>query len=129
MIDYFFRWGTSSEALADAFSAAQHFGLQTSSGAWMWASDYVLPNVKAWRPSQDITSSGVVTHNYLTGWFAIVSLDQQVGVLLNSSRLAFCLDRDGPPYLIKNNIGAIISDVACEPIFAGSHYPIGGYSS
>lgn len=127
MYDYFCRWPTSSAAQADAFSAAQHFGVQVNSD-WIWAQDHVLPNVKAWRPSQDVISSGVVTHSYLTGWFAIVSLNRQVNILLNSSQLAFCLNRDGPPYIIKNNIGAVISDVACEPIFAGSHYPIGGYS-
>lgn len=136
MIDYFFRWATSSDARADAFAAAQHFGIQSSSGAWLWAQDHVLPNVQAWRPSQDtITVSSfssvgtVVTHNYLTGWFAIVSLNRTVAVLINSSELAFALDRDGPPYVVRNNIGTIISDVACAPIFAGSHYPIGGYSS
>lgn len=129
MIDHFCRWSTSSEARADAFAAAQHFGMQ-SSVAWAWATDHVLPNVQAWRPSQDITSSaGVVTHTYQVGWFAIVSLNQPSDIILNSSRLAFALNRDGPPYVIKNNIGAIISDIAVSPIFAGSHYPIGGYST
>lgn len=125
MIDYFFRWATSSEARADAFAAAQKFGFQTSSGAWVWAQDHVLPDVQAWRPSQDV--GGV--HTYLSGWFAIVSINRQVSVLLNSSELAFALNREGPPYVIKNNIGAVISDVACQPVFAGSHYPIGGYST
>lgn len=130
MYDFFFRWATSSAARADAFALAQRFGFQSSSGAWAWAHDHVLPNVRAWRPSQDITSSdGAVTHNYQAGWFAIVSLNEQVPLLLNSSQLAFCLNRDGPPYIVKNNIGAIITDIAVEPIFAGSHYPIGGYSS
>lgn len=128
MIDYFFRWATSSEARADAFAAAQHFGLNTAQG-WQWALDHVIPNVQAWRPSQDITSSTGVIHNYQAGWFAIASLNNQVQVLLNSSQLAFALNRDGPPYVIRNNIGAIISDIAVSPVFAGSHYPIGGYSS
>lgn len=128
MIDYFFRWATSSEARADAFALAQHFGIQSSSGAWSWAVDHVLPNVQAWRPSQDITSSGVVIHNYQTGWFAVVSLNNQIPLLLNSSQLAFALNRDGPPYIVKNNIGAVLSDIAVSPIFAGSHYPVGGYT-
>lgn len=128
MIDYFFRWASEVDARADAISLAQHFGFQ-SSAAFHWATDHVLPNIQAWRPSQDVVSSGVVAHTYLPGWFAIVSLNNQVSILLNSSELAFALNRDGPPYVIKNNIGAIISDVACQPIFCGSHYPIGGYSS
>lgn len=129
MIDYFFRWATSSDAKADAFAAGQRFGFQSSSGIWQWAQDHVLPNVQAWRPSQDIISSGVVVHSYQTGWFAIVSLNNQIPLLMNSSQLAFALNRDGPPYIVKNNIGAVLSDIAVSPIFAGSHYPIGGYSS
>lgn len=136
MYDYFFRWATSSQARADAFAAAQKFGslVPSSEGSpinlWQWARDHVLPDVQAWRPSQDVTSSaGTVTHSYQVGWFAIVSLNNQVPLLLNSSQLAFCLNRDGPPYIIKNNIGAVLSDIAVSPIFAGSHYPIGGYSS
>lgn len=138
MIDYFLRWNTSSEAKADALSAAQKFGFQLSSG-WAWGRDHVIPDVRAWRPSQDVVTTIVSTvdgttyrtivHNYLTDWFAIVSLNNQVSVLLNSSELAFALDRDGPPYVIRNNIGAVISDVVCSPVFAGSHYPIGGYST
>lgn len=136
MIDYFFRWATSSEARADAFSAAQHFGIQLNSSTWIWAGDHVLPNVQAWRPSQDIITASsfsssvmIVTHNYLPGWFAIVALNGEIDLLLNSSQLAFALNRDGPPYIIRNNIDTIISDVACQPIFAGSHYPLGGYST
>lgn len=123
-IDYFMRWNNEADAKADAFSLAQHFGFQ-SSVAWAWAQDHVLPNVQAWRPSQD--SSGV--HTYQPGWLAIVSVPSPVSVLTNSTRLAFALDRDGPPYIVKNNIGPVITDIAVSPIFAGSHYPIGGYSS
>lgn len=128
MIDYFFRWTDEAAARADAISLAQHFGFNSSAG-WFWFKDHVLPNVQVWRPSQDITSSDIVTHTYLSGWSAIISLNNQVSVLLNSSQLAFALNRDGPPYVIQNNIGAIISDIAVSPIFCGSHYPIGGYSS
>lgn len=145
MIDYFFRWPTSSDARADAFAAAQHFGFIHPSSAgstvsvWSWARSHILPDVQAWRPSQDSTTivvstvdgstRRVITHNYLTGWFAIAAINRQVPVLLNSTALAFALDRDGPPYIVKNNIGAVITDVGVSPVFAGSHYPIGGYST
>lgn len=124
MIDYFFRWNSEADAKADAIALAEKFGRNDKNGILQWAIDHVLPNVKAWRPSQDIGGA----HTYLNGWFAIVSIDRQVGVLLNATALAFALDRDGPPYIIRNNIGAIIADVACQPIFCGSHYPIGGYN-
>jgi len=101
-----------------------------------WIADHVLPNVQAWRPSQDVISTALVgtavvttiAHNYLTGWFCIVSTNGSVDALLNSANLAFALNRDGPPYIVRNNIGTTIADVGCQPIFAGSHYPIGGYT-
>ena len=69
-----------------------------------------------------------MTHTYLAGWFGILSLDHIENVIINDNSLAFALDRNGPPYVIKNNIGAVINDVAVSPIFAGSHYPLGGIS-
>ena len=123
-VDHFCRWTDETSAKADAWTLAQHFGY-SSTAAWNWATEHVLPDVKAWRPSQD--SSGV--HTYQPGWFCIVSTPNPVSAIMNSTRLAFALDRDGPPYLIKNNIGPVITDIAVSPIFAGSHYPMGGYST
>ena len=77
--------------------------------------NWFLPNVKAWRPSQDTfttDSPPQVIHTYLTGWFGILALDHIEDVILNDNSVAFVLDRNGPPYIIKNNIGAIIQDVA-----------------
>lgn len=135
MIDYFFRWATEADAKQDSLMLANYLHV-SSSGFRDWAHDRVLPDVKAWRPSQDtiivssISSVATITvHNYLAGWSAIIALQTQAQVLLNATALSFALNREGPPYVIQNNIGAIISDVACEPIFAGSHYPVGGYSS
>ena len=73
-------------------------------------------------------AAGNVTHAYLTGWFGILALDHIEDVILNDNSVAFVLDRNGPPYIIKNNIGTVIQDVAVSPIFAGSHYPMGGYN-
>lgn len=129
MIDYFFRWATEADAKQDAIMLANYLSGVSSLGIRIWAHDKVLPNVQVWRPSQDTISSGVVVHNYLSGWSAIVALPSPVAVLLNATALSFALNRDGPPYVIKNNIGSVITDVACSPIFAGSHYPIGGLSS
>lgn len=127
MIDYFFKWTDEAAAKQDALMLADY--LNVSPGNLKdWARDKVLPNVRAWRPSQDV--AGV--HTYLTGWFAIVSVNRQVPVLLNATALAFALDRDarnaGHPFVIKNNIGAVLSDVGVSPVFAGSNYPIGGYT-
>lgn len=131
-IDYFCRWNSEAEAREDALMLADYLGVEITPGVREWLRDRVLPNVKAWRPSQDTVVDSRVIHNYLVGWFALISLRQQVQVLLNASALAFCLDRAaanaGQPFVIRNNVGAMIQDVACEPIFAGSDYPIGGYS-
>jgi hypothetical protein len=123
-IDYFFRWANEAAANADATLLSNKFNLGN-----IWSLDCVLPNVLAWRPSQDV--GGV--HTYLTTWHAIVSWPKPISVLLNASALAFALDRDaaklGQPFVIQNNIGAVILDIAVSPIFAGSNYPIGGYNT
>lgn len=131
-VDYFFRWADEATAKSQALALGEHFGIEITPGVIEWARDRVIPNVKAWRPSQDIIVDGRVTHNYLSGWFAIVSLNRHVDILMSAAALQFALNRNacnnGYPFVIKNNIGAVISDVACEPIFVGSNYPMGGYT-
>lgn len=129
MIDYFCRWSDEAAAKQDAARLQQYFGKPLTED---WLLHQFLPNVKAWRPSQDTFTVGPngeqkVVHIYLAGWFGILALTTQEPVILNDNSLAFALDRDGPPYIIKNNIGAVIQDVGVEPTFLGSHYPLGGY--
>lgn len=121
MIDYFLRFNTE----ADAITAAQGsiLGQYGPDSVWSWNRHFVVPGAQAWRISQDNADG---SHRYLAGWYAIVSLEKTNKKLDNDPALQFCLNRDGPPYLIINNIGNVIQDVACQPIFAGSHYPIGG---
>ncbi len=128
MIDYFAKWNTVQEAKQDAYRLRQYFGTDGGTMVNDWFLYQFLPNVKVWRPSQDVITGTppVVVHTYLTGWFGILSLDHIENVIINDNSLAFALNRDGPPYVIKNNIGAVINDVAVSPIFAGSHYPLGG---
>lgn len=129
MIDYFCRWNNVTEAKQDAYRLRQYFGQDDGVNITNWATYQFLPDVKAWRPSLDVTNpDGSVTHTYITGWMGILALPNQVSVILNDSSLAFALNRDGPPYIIRNNIGGIITDIAVSPIFCGSHYPIGGYN-
>lgn len=140
MIDYFFRWTSEAEAKHDAMRLRQYFGntgLESPDVIKDWYLNWFLPDVKAWRPSQDTLDNASppnVVHTYLTGWFGILALDHIVDVILNDNSLAFALNREWTPgssplnLVIKNNIGAVIQDVAVSPIFAGSRYPIGGYS-
>ena len=126
-IDYFAKWTDEAAAKADAYRLRQYFGTDGGTIVQDWYLHQFLPNVHVWRPSQDVHNpDGTVTHVLLAGWFGILSLDHIENVIINDNSLAFCLNRDGPPYVIRNNIGAIINDVAVSPIFAGSHYPLGG---
>lgn len=124
MIDYFFKFTNVAAAKADPVVQQNMDTLRT-----IWRNDYVLVDLQVWRPSQDVAGPNdsfgnpTVIHTFLTGWFVMVSLPNQVPVLLNHSALQFALDRDGPPYVIKNNIGAVMQDVRVSPIFMGSHYP------
>lgn len=122
-VDYFCRWSDEQAAKQDAARLQNYFGTPISTN---WLLHQFLPNVKVWRPSQDTGTPPNVVHTYLTGWFGILSLDHIEDVIINDNSLAFALDRDGPPYVLKNNIGNIITDVAVSPLFAGSHYPLGG---
>ena len=125
MIDYFMRWNSEADAIAEAASFEKLGAFDNSSPPiWYWNADHVLPNCKAWRVSQDSGSPPV--HTYITGWLCIVALQGMNQTLLDHPKLQFALNRNGPPYVVKNNIGAIMQDIAAEPIFAGSHYPLGG---
>lgn len=126
MIDYFFKWTDEAAAKEDVLMLADYLNV-TPGGLREWVRDKILPNPKVWRPSQDTVVNGAVVHTYLTGWFLVVALERRVAVLLNSTALQFALDRDarnaGQPFVVKNNIGAVINDVKVAPVFAGSNYP------
>jgi hypothetical protein len=128
MIDYFCRWTSEAAAKQDAMRLRNYFGSDGATVIKDWYLHQFLPDVKAWRPSQDTGVYPNLVHTYLTGWFGILALDHIEDVIINDNSIAFALAREGPPYIIKNNIGSIITDVAVEPIFSGSHYPLGGFS-
>jgi hypothetical protein len=127
VIDYFAKWTSEAAAKQDAYRLRQYFGTDGGTIVKDWYLNQFLPNVQVWRPSQDFRdTAGNLEHVYLIGWFGILALDYVEPVIINDNSLAFALNRDGPPYVIKNNIGSVITDVAVAPIFAGSHYPLGG---
>lgn len=126
-IDYFFKFTDEAAAKADP-TVQQHM----DAARVLWNSSYVLRDVKAWRPSQDTTSgvdafgNPIVVHTFLPGFFLLVSSPRPIPALLNHSALQFALNRDGPPWVVRNNIGAIMQDVGVSPVPMGSRYPIGG---
>lgn len=128
MIDYFLKFNTEAEAITAATGTA--LGQVDPQNNWFWNAHFVNPNIKAWRISQD-TIGGIpphIIHDYLIGWFVTVSTNNPNAQLSNHPNLAIELNRDGPPYLRKNLTGIPATDLAFEPVFAGSHYPIGGIS-
>lgn len=123
MIDFFLRFDTEADAITAATGSVLGQFTGNSPNVWVWNTHFVLPGVRAWRISQDSPP----VHNYLTGWMCLVATKNINQQLINDPNLQFALNRDGPPYVVKNNIGAVLQDVGVEPIFCGSHYPIGGY--
>ena len=150
MIDYAFKFADEASAITAALSLnpqlSRNLYMQTGDNpvAGSWNLDHVIPNVKVWRPSQDTTqtmtdSKGaqlqIVIHTYLSGWFAIVAANTEtpIQVLFNASQLQFALNRTareaGQPFVLKNNIGGIITDICCAPTFLMQNsYPVGNYA-
>jgi hypothetical protein len=63
--------------------------------------------------------------NPITGWMRLPPLH-------NDEALEFTLVRDecvaGRPFVVRKNIGALITDVQVSPVFLGSTYPVGGFN-
>jgi hypothetical protein len=133
LIDYFLRFNSEAEAIADP--QADKLGRYDNSSSppiWHWSRDYVIPDVKAWRPSQDVGSTPV--HTYIAGWMALVGWSKEAPYLLNHPNLQFALNREWDPnasprnLVVKNNIGAVINDINVDNVFCGSNYPVGGFN-
>lgn len=123
MIDYGLRFNNEAEAITSATGTS--LGQFDEQNVWRWNTHFVLPNMQSWRISQDNPDG---SHNYLTGWMCLVSTVNPNAQLANHPNLQFALFREGPPWVVKNNIGAVLQDIGVQPIFAGSRYPIGGYN-
>lgn len=95
----------------------------------MFAADRVIPNIKIWRASQDV--GGV--HNYVAGWYALISLDHIVPALRDHAAVALVIDRDKANAriagaVIRSTVGAaVLQDMRMEPVFAGCDYPWGAW--
>ena len=138
MIDYVLRYDDEGAAQVDAIAMADAMGLPSVED---WQRQHTIPDVKVWQPTQNRTETIPATdttpeyervvHTYVAGYFVTISLEAQEPVLLDNPALQFALDREqcniGKPFVLRNNIGQLIYDVAWEPMFAGSTYPLGGY--
>lgn len=96
-----------------------------------WDTSRCLPNVKVWRPQDDIVSTDeggneLRTHVYLPYWYIIISLperDQSLSCMLITDREKAIA---GEPFILHSLIPAEnLNDYEMAPLFAGCRYPFG----
>jgi hypothetical protein len=121
--DAVLKYATRADALADP-NVQQHMdALRT-----LFAGDRVIPDIKVWRASQDNPDG---THNYLAGYFVLISLPRLVVALRDDTAVQVVIDRDLanqglPGAIVRSTVGAVVlQDIRFEPVFAGSSYPWG----
>jgi hypothetical protein len=135
MIDYLFSYPDAGAAKRAYDALCTALGLPVGDD---YRRQSTIDNVKVWRPSDDTTEmvgdppTTRVVHTYLQGYWVLIAADKAEPVLADDMALEFALDRDacnaGQPFIVGNNIGEEINDIAFEPMFAGSNYPVGGYA-
>lgn len=141
MLDYGFAFTNQAQAIAAAEMLAGHYQLGVG-----WMQDHVIPGMQCWRPSQDTTSGSppVTTHNFLAGYYVLVSVDNgtatPIPILANAASLKFILNRtaretidaghpNGYPFVVSNKIGAVLADLGCQPMYQSPNpYPVGGFN-
>lgn len=120
MIDYFMKY--ADEATAKTALASR----LTSDGGWPL--DLCIPGVQFWRVSQD---NGDGSHNYLPGFFIVVSLPTIVPALRDLGSVQVVIDREKAKArqsgaVIKSNVSnAILQDLMFSPVPAGADFPYG----
>lgn len=102
-----------------------------------WRGSYVIPGVRLWRASQDVTTvidgTPSVLHSYMSGWSILIALQGVAPGLLGHPNLQFMVDREraaarSPGMIVRSNVTqAVMQDLRFEPVFAGSDYPWGAW--
>jgi hypothetical protein len=128
--DCIFKWDTVIDARADVKMLAH--SILDDQGVRQFVQDHVISNIKVWRASQDtVDISGDTLHNYLPGFFALISVDHRIPVLENDPALQVCVNRDKmnagqTPYLFLSSYSAaILKDIRFAPIYMGANFPFG----
>lgn len=92
-----------------------------------------VESIQVWRASQDTTDGqGNVVHNYLAGFFVLVSASRLILSLRDDPNLQIVVNRDlcnerRSGCVVKSNINvAILQDIRFSPVFMGSDIPFGG---
>jgi hypothetical protein len=128
MIDHVMLYATEAGAKADKVRLSDALGIPATD---TWQLNQSIPDIRLWQPSKDTVVNDNVVHTYLKGFFLLLSLNRVEPLLRDAPSIFFILDRDaasrGAPFVVFNDIGDMISDIAFAPAFAGSNYPLGGW--
>lgn len=129
MFDYVLTWTDIATARQDAAALANM--LPDGQSVQQWMQDHVIPGLKVWRVSQN--PNGIDTDgNYVSGYFALVSVNKRVSELDDDSACVLILDRKKmnaaqSGFVVHSAYSAaILKDVRFEPIFMGMSVPWGG---
>lgn len=118
-IDYFLKFTNETQALA---------ALTAFNGLTAWPLDYAFPDLKFWRNSLD---NGDGSHNYLTGYYVMISLPRVNPTLRDHPAVQIVIDREAtrarlPGAVIRSTVtNVILQDLRFSPVPAGSDYPFG----
>lgn len=133
-IDAILKFTDLATALVDPI-VQQHVSTDAQ-GNPIFAGDHVIPDLKVWRNSQDTTQTVTgpggqqyqqTVHNYLTGYYALISMPRVVLSLRDHSALQVVITRDNNTVLKRNVTFALLNDLRFEPIYAGCNYPWGAW--
>lgn len=133
MIDAVLKFTDLATAKADAVAQGYMDGLHT-----LFNANQVIPDVKVWRVSQDVSGTDgqgnpTVTHTFLTGWFCLISVVSIPNNLKNLAAIQFAYDRDlanaRKPCVLKSNLSApLLADLRFSPVFMGANLPWGQWT-
>jgi hypothetical protein len=124
---------------AAAIAALSDYVRPDEDGIARFSRDRIMPDIKVWRVSQDVIGTdgegnSTVTHNYLAGYYVLVSLPRVVPALRDRAEVQFVYDRDKANArqsgaVLRSTVGpAVLQDIRFEPVFAGSDLPFGAWS-
>lgn len=136
MIDVMLKFASRAAALADP--VVQLYKNKDANNQDQFAPDLILPNVRVWRASQDTPGTDAdgnptVTHNYLPGFYILVSLPRTEPSLRDHAAIQVAADRDkmnarqDGMVLRKSFSDTLMQDLRFEPVFAGMTPPWGAW--
>jgi hypothetical protein len=134
-IDVILKFTDLATALADPV-VQQHLSTDAQGRLTVPQADHVIPDIKVWRVSQDVAGSitgpdgqsiPTVTHTYLPGYFALVSLPQIVPALRDHPAVQVVINRDTNAVIRRGISPALLNDLRFDPVYAGCNYPWGAW--